>query len=126
MTARKGSAEDRKGDACPGMGQVGDRVHRIESPEDARRVRDAAQAKQSDGGEPDQHHRPKDPADELGSFPLNQEQADQDGEADRNHDARELGGIEFEALNRAEHRDGGRDHAIAVEQCGSNKPDDEE
>ena len=39
---------------------------------------------------------------------------------------RELGRIELQALNSAEHRDGRRDHAIAVEQRGPDQADDEE
>ena len=69
---------------------------------------------------------PKIVADELRSFALDQEQADQDREADRNDDARELRRIELQAFDRAEHRDRRRDHAVAVEQRGADQADDEQ
>ena len=75
---------------------------------------------------PDQHYRPEDVADERRSLALNQEQANQDRDADRNDDRRELGCVELEAFHGAEHRDGRRDDAVAIEQRGSDQPDDQQ
>jgi hypothetical protein len=97
---------------------------RTEGAQDARCANDPAQAKRADGQEPEQHHRPEDVADERCSLALNQEQANQDSNADRNHEGRELGCVELQTLDGAEHRDGRRDDAIAVEQRGPDQTDD--
>jgi hypothetical protein len=57
---------------------------------------------------------------------LHQEQPNQDRDADRNDDRRELGRVELEAFHGTQHRNGWCDDAVAVEQRGSDQPDDQQ
>ena len=62
---------------------------------------------------------PNSPTDPVGAVPLNREHTDDDGHRDR-HDVRfEQWRRHLEPLDRAEHRDGRRDHAVAVEKRGA-------
>ena len=94
--------------------------------QDARRPHDTEQAEQADRDEPHQHHRPEDVADEFGSLALDQEQGDQDRDGDGNDHRRQPGRVDLETFDGAEHRDRRRDHAVAVEQRGSDQTDDEQ
>ena len=122
----EGGAEHGETDARRRMEQVDQRMMRAECAQDAGCRNDAAQAEHADGDKPDQHHRPEDVADERGSLALDQEQANQDRDADRNDDRRELGCVELETFDGAQHRDGRRDDAVAVEQRGADQPDDQQ
>ena len=70
-------------------------------------------------GEPEQHDGAKQPADPRGAAALDHEHADQDHDGDRQH----VGGKQrrhgLEPFDGAQHRDGGGDHAIAVEHGGA-------
>jgi hypothetical protein len=57
---------------------------------------------------------------------LHQEQANQNRDADRNDNGRELGCVELETFDGAEHRDRGRDHAVAVKQRRADQPDNQQ
>ena len=73
--------------------------------------------------EPDDHDGTEQPSHPVGAVPLNQKQSDQDHDGDR-HDVRlEQRRGDFQTLDRAEHGDGRRDHAVAVEQ---RRPEDAE
>jgi hypothetical protein len=66
--------------------------------------------------EPEQHDRPEAPVDRAGSVSLNREQADQQRASDRYDCRPERRGGDFESLDRAQHGDRGRDHALSAEQ----------
>ena len=108
------------------MEQIDQSMVRAECGEDLRCRRDPAQAEHADRDEPDQHDRPENVADECGPLPLNQKQTNQDRDADRDDDRRQLGRVELEAFHGAQHRYCWRDDAVAVEQRGADQPDDEE
>ena len=76
--------------------------------------------------EPEQHDRAKDRADVLRSFALHHEQAEQDSDAEGKDRRRELRGIELHTFDSAQHRDGGRDHAVAVKEGGPNQTEDKQ
>lgn len=99
---------------------------RAECAQNARCPNDAAHAEQPDDNEPDQHYRAEDIADERRSLALHQEQTDQDHDADRNDGRRELGCVELETFDGAQHRDRRRDDAVAVEQRRADQPDDQQ
>jgi hypothetical protein len=77
-------------------------------------------------GEPGEHHRTKDPADESGALLLHHEQADQDDDGDRHHRRRQRWRIDLQAFDGAEHRNRRRDGAVAVEQRRADQADDEQ
>ncbi len=122
----KGGAEHGKTDARSRIEQVDQRMMRAQCAQDLRCANDPAQAEHADREEPDQHDRPENVADERGSLALNQEQANQDRDADRNDDRRELGCVELEAFHGAQDRDCRRDDAVAIEQRGADQPDDQQ
>ena len=66
--------------------------------------------------EPHDHDRAEQAADTVRAVPLNREHPDQDHDGDRHHVRVEQWRRDLEPLDRAEHRDRRRDHAVAVEQ----------
>ena len=90
---------------------------RTERLEDVRRGPDIDDSEQTDDDEPDHHDRPEQPADARRAAPLNHEQADQDGERDRQDEVLEGRRHQLEALHGRKHRDRRGDDAVAVEQC---------
>ena len=91
-------------------------VRRVEGPEDRRVAHHLRDAERRDGREPEEHHGPEEAADSGRAAALDEKQSDDDD--DRRGD--DVGGEErrrhVEALDGAEHRDGRRDDAVAVEQ----------
>ena len=65
------------------------------------------------------HHRTEEPAHGAGAPALEREQAHQDAACERAPPAAPGGAVDLQTLHRAEHRDGGRDHAVAIEQRGA-------
>jgi hypothetical protein len=108
------------------MKQVDQRMMRAQCAQDLRRANDPAHTEHADDEEPYQHDRSEYVADERGSLALHQKQANQDCDADRNDDRRELGCVEFEAFHGTQDRDCRRDDTIAVEQRGADQADDEQ
>ena len=123
---QEGGAEHGETDARSRMEQIDQRVMRAECAQNAGSPNDAAQAEQADGDEPDQHHRPEDVADERGPFALDQEQANQDRDADRHDDWRELGCVKLETFHGTQHRNCRCDDAVPIEQCRTDQPDDQQ
>ncbi len=87
-------------------------------------LHDLARAQQEQDGEPDQHDRPEQMADAAGAVVLHGEQADQHGHGDRQDHRLEGGRRHVQALDGAQHRDGGRQQAVAVEQGGAQHAQD--
>jgi len=58
-------------------------------------------------------------------FPLHDEKPDQDDEGERHHGGRQRRRIDLQAFKGAEHGDGRRDGAVAVEQRRADKADDQ-
>ena len=105
---------------------VGQRIIGVDGGQNARRFHDAAQAEKAQHHEPEQHERAEDPADPRCSHPLDGEQPDQNDNRDRDDVVLEPMGVDREALNGAEHRNGGRDCPVSVEQGCADKAHDDE
>ena len=121
---KEGSTEHGKPDWRRRLRQVYQRVMRAEGTEHAGRIDDPAEAEHTNDHEPQQHHRSEDVTDECSTLTLDQKQADQDRDADRNHDGREPGSVKLQALDGTQHRDGRCDDPIAIEQSGPDQTDD--
>ena len=76
--------------------------------------------------EPDDHDRPEEPADRAGPEALDGEQPGQHDQRDRDDELLEALVDDLEALDRRQHRDRGRDHAVAVEQRGAEDAEQDE
>ena len=79
-------------------------------------------AETRDQKEPDQHDRTEDAPHSAGPSALAGKQPHQDDDGNRDHIRRQLRGRHHESFDGTEHRDGRGDHAITVEQCGSEQP----
>ncbi len=101
-------------------------VVRRERPQDRRVVDQPADPGRGQHHEPDHHDRPEDPADDVRPVALDGEQPGQDREGEGEHDRLELRGGDLDALDRGEHGDRGRDHAVAVEQRDAEEPGDDQ
>jgi hypothetical protein len=102
------------------IGEHGQAVDRIEGPEHVRRLDDLHQAEQAENEEPQAHHRPEEQPYVSGATALHDEQRDQDDQRERHHVGLEQRRRHLQALDRAQDRDRGRDHAVAVEQGCAN------
>ncbi len=121
----KGGAEDGEADVKVLVDQEIKGIKRTHGGEHARRSYDAADAKQCDRQEPGEHYRPEDPADEASAFPLHDEKPDQDDDGEW-HDSRcQRRRIDLQAFKGAEHGDGRRDGAVAIEKRRADKADDQ-
>ncbi|MHC2522020.1 hypothetical protein ACVMHW_007902 [Bradyrhizobium diazoefficiens] len=119
----EGCAEDREGDVKILVDQEFDGVERAERRQHGRRLDDAVDAERGEHGEPGQHHRSEDAADEAGALFLHHEQADQDDDGDGHDGWRERGRVHLEAFDGAQHGDRRRDRAVTVEQGGADEAD---
>ena len=100
-----------------------DGFERVERLEDRRRDPDIDGAEHSDDDEPGDHDWTEQAADLRGPAPLDREQADQDRQRHRQDERLEVRRDQLEAFHCRQHRDGRRNHAVAVEQ---RRPDDAE
>ena len=89
---------------------------RIERLEDRRLLPDLDRAERGDDGEPYDGHRPEETADQTGAAPLDREQHDQHHHGERDHIGIEERRGGLEPLDRAQHGDRRRDHAVAIEE----------
>ena len=92
-------------------------IDRAERGQHAGLVQDVDDAQHRERRKPHAHDRPEQRADEFSAAPLKEKNA-QDDNRDRHHVMLELRRDDVETFDRAENRDGGRDHAVAVEQRG--------
>jgi hypothetical protein len=109
------AAHDRESDERIGEHETR-RLPRTERFENFGRCPDIDGAEQSDGDEPGDHDRAKQPADARGSPVLYHEQPDQDYEGQRQNEFFQVRRDELESLHRREHGNGRRDDAVAIEQ----------
>jgi hypothetical protein len=109
------AAHYREGDDRVRGDETG-RLDRTERFQDFRRGPDVDESQQTDDDEPDDHHRPEQPADTRSPAPLNHEQADEDGERERQDEFVECRRHQLEALHGRKHRNCRGDDAVAVEQ----------
>ena len=85
-------------------------------------LEEAIQSQRREGDEPHDHDGTKGDPDPCGPVSLHEKETDEnaDGDGDDDRLGESLADL-FEALDRGKHGDGGSDHAIAVEQGGSEK-----
>ena len=93
-----------------------DGVHRVEREQHGRLPEDAADAQDRERREPEDHDRAEDRADAGGAAALEDEEQHEDDDRDRDDVRLEERRGHFEPFDRAQHGDGRRDHAVAVEQ----------
>ena len=93
-----------------------ERVTRVDRGEHHGVIHEPDHAKDGDHQEPADHDWTEESADAVSAVPLNREDPDEDGHRDRHDVGLEQGRGDLEPFDRAEHRDGRRDHAVAVEQ----------
>ncbi len=72
-------------------------------------------AENGDHHEPRAEDRTEDAADSPGAAPLQGEESDEDHDGERHDEPLECRRRDLNSFDRAEYRDGGRDHAVAVE-----------
>jgi hypothetical protein len=88
-------------------------VHRHEH---ARHLHDPDDAEHDERHKPGHHDRPEQDANDVRSEALHHEQPDDDRKRDRQHERSEGRCLHRQPFDRAQHRDGGRDHAVAIQQ----------
>ena len=96
--------------------EEGHGMSRIDGGQHDRLAHEPHHPERRDDHEPRHHDRPEQPADPVGAVALDREHADEDQHGDRDDVAVEERRRHLEALDRAQHRDRRRDHAVAVEQ----------
>ena len=94
----------------------------VERNHDAGIVADAIEAEGGECREPDQHHRAEHRTDPGGAEALQRKKGGEDDQRQRNHEGLRARRGDLEALHGAEHRDGRRDHAVAIKQSGAENP----
>jgi len=94
-------------------------VPRVDGREHGWRVNDVAHAERGDGHEPHERDWTEYGPDDARTALLNHEQPDQDCDRDRHDERFQARRRNLEAFYGAQDGDGGRDHAVAVEQCGT-------
>ena len=95
-----------------------DRVVGVERPQDLGRLPDLPGSERGDDDEVDDHHRREQRADLRRPALLQHEQCDQQRKRDRDHEPFKPSVDHRQALDRRQHGDRRRDHAVAVEQRG--------
>jgi len=118
LGARDGQHHRSQDDEAPqAMRQKeSDGVPRTEREEDVGPTDDLHQPEGGDGDEPHDHDGTEDAAHARRAVLLKAEEQDQDHECHRNHEVGEGGRRHLDPLDRAQDRDGRRDHPIAVEE----------
>ncbi len=95
------------------------RCQRVECREDGRLLHDLQHPGERQHTEPEQDDRAEQAPHEPGAIALHGEQRDQHAECGRQHVGLQHGGDHLQPLHRTQHRDGRRDHTVAVEQRGA-------
>jgi hypothetical protein len=115
-------AEDEEPERAVADEQI-DAPARVERGEDRRRADDSRDAEHREGREPRERERAEQPSDAARAAVLQEEQAAQDRDRDRDHPGGERRRLQLEPLDRAQDGDRGRDDAVAVEEGGADDPD---
>jgi hypothetical protein len=121
--------EDRAEDEIsrpPRVEKEADGVHRVDRREHRRLAQDLHQAEERQHREPQQRHRTENPADPRGAAALDEKERDENRDGDRDDVRTQRGRGDAETLHRAEHRDRGRDEAVAIQQRGAEQSDQEQ
>jgi hypothetical protein len=100
----------------PMLSEEHDCVPGIDRFEDDRFAHDPHDAQCRNRNEPEHHDRPEKPADPVRAIALNAEDDAKDSDRYRNDIRFEERRGDFQAFDRTKHGDGGRDHAIAVQE----------
>ena len=101
-------------------------VIRVDRLQHGRVLRDAPQAERADGREPQQHDRPEGGADARGPERLDREQRQQDDDGGRHHVVVHRRRGDIEAFERRQHGDRRRDRAVAIDQRGAEKAEQDD
>ena len=120
---RKDDGTERQ-HAAPAVGvQESRRVHGVDRRDHRGSAGNGRQGDERNRDEPEDHHRAKDRSDSRRSAMLHEKQHDQDHDGDW-HDPRiKYVGRDAEAFDRAQDRDGWRDHAVSIKQPGAEEPE---
>ena len=119
--ASRGDEEDGSEDDEPVariLEEKRDSVAGVEGGEDAGCFEDGDGSKDAEDGEPEEDDRAKEFSQTTGATFLNGKEGGEDCDGDPIDVGTEGGGDAVQPFNRAEHGDGGGDHAIAVEEAG--------
>ena len=117
-SAEKNRAEHQKaGEAV--AEQIGEAVARIERHQHPRMVHNSAHSEHADGEKPQRHDRPEQLADAVAALRLQRKQADQDHRRQGDDIRRNRRHRGLQAFERAQHRDGRRDGAVAIKERGA-------
>jgi hypothetical protein len=116
---REEDRAERKERAKPVIAEKPRPVQRIERREDDRVSDNVRHAEHRQRRKPQNHDGPEHHADAGRAPALRDEHADQNHDSDRHHDRVEYMRGDAESFDGAEHRDGRRNHAVAIEQGGS-------
>src|SRR5712692_7209242 len=108
-----GSVAREKLEAVPG----------IEGEENGGGPSDLDSAEGPDGREPHEHDGPEDPAHAPRAVALADEEEEENGQGGGHHEVAQLGHSDLEPLDGAQHGDGRRDDAVAVEEGGAEEPE---
>ena len=111
-------AEDQQRLVEPSLAEERQAEPWIERPQDLRLADDLRQAEDGDDDEPDDEDRPEDDSDARGALELDGEQPRQQRDRDRYDVGGEGGRGDVEPLDRRQHADRRRDHAVAEQQAG--------
>ena len=101
-----------------------DAIERIKRPQHARIVSDPEQARQRDGHEPDQHDRAEQSRDLRRAARLCSEQNKQDDYSQRHDIFVKRRRHDIDTFDGGQHRQGWRDHGIAIEQRGADNAEE--
>ena len=112
-------AEQQHRLAHAGVDKERQSIERIERHQDLRLARDLRDAEAGDDDEPHDQHRPEESADVRGALELDGEQTGQQPQRDRDDEGSEGRRGDVEPLDRREHADRRRDHAVAEQQAGA-------
>ena len=103
-----------------------DRVRGIDRRQDDRLPDDPADAEQRNHREPDRHDRSEQAPDTVRAVALYRKDGNENHDSDR-HDVRfEQRRRDGQTFDRTEHRDGWRNHAVAIQQCGADDAKEDE
>jgi hypothetical protein len=105
------------------MGEEQDAVPRVQRQQDRRPLDDLHRAERPDHGEPAKHDRSEHAAHPPRAVTLAEEQEEEDQQRERQHVVLERGCGDLDPLGRAQHRDRGRDDAVAIEEGGAEQPE---
>ena len=112
---------NRTKNRCGDTGMIDNKAHaqtRVKSHQHTEVFNQCNQAKQADNHKPQNHHGAEQTADGIGAVTLNRKQTKNQKHRGRDDIGFENGGCNLQPFHRAEHGNGGSDHAVAIKQRG--------